>query len=57
MRTVHAVRDGLIEATIGMAIHPGDLPLLDDACRLGQPLVVDDVSATGTCPKLVRTLR
>jgi sigma-B regulation protein RsbU (phosphoserine phosphatase) len=26
-----------------MVIHPDDLPLLDDACRLGQPLVVDDV--------------
>jgi sigma-B regulation protein RsbU (phosphoserine phosphatase) len=43
VRTVHALRDGLADAYEGMIIHPDDLPLLDDACRLGQPLVVDDV--------------
>ena len=43
VRTVHALRDGLADAYQGMVIHPDDLPLLDDACRLGQPLVVDDV--------------
>ena len=43
VRTVHALRDGLADAYQGVVIHPDDLPLLDDACRLGQPLVVDDV--------------
>ena len=43
VRTVHALRDGLADAYQGVVVHPDDLPLLDDACRLGQPLVVDDV--------------
>ncbi len=44
VRTVHAVRDGLADAYQGVLIRPGDLPLLDDACRLGQPLVVNDTA-------------
>ncbi len=42
VRTVHALRPGLADAYQGAVLQPGDLPLLDDACRLGQPLVVND---------------
>ncbi len=44
VRTVYALREGLAEAYQGAVIRPGDLPLLDDACRLGQPLVVNDTT-------------
>ena len=43
VRTVHATRPGLAGPYRGAVIKSGDLPLLDEACRLGQPLVVDDV--------------
>jgi serine phosphatase RsbU (regulator of sigma subunit)/putative methionine-R-sulfoxide reductase with GAF domain len=44
-RTVHARRPGLAEAYRDAVIAPGELPILDDACRMGQPLIVDDVAA------------
>lgn len=50
VRTVHALRSGLADAYRDCVIRPGDLPLLDDACRLGQPLVVDDVRYTSRVP-------
>lgn len=50
VRTVHALRDGLAEAYQGAVICPGDLPLLDDACRLGQPLVVNDTADSPYVP-------
>ncbi len=50
-RTVHALRDGLADAYRDVVVHPGDLPLLDDACRLGQPLVVDDTSGNPQVPE------
>lgn len=42
--TVHALREGLAAPFQGAVIQPGDLPLLDDACRIGQPLVVNDTT-------------
>ena len=50
VRTVHASRPGLAEAYAGAVIHPGELPLLDDACRLGQPLVVNDTAGNPRVP-------
>ncbi len=50
VRTVHALRDGLAEAYMGAVIRPGELPLLDDACRLGQPLVVNDTVGNPRVP-------
>ncbi len=50
VRTVHAARTGLIEAYVGAVIRPGELPLLDDACRLGQPLVVNDTAGNPHVP-------
>ena len=50
VRTVHALRDGLAEAYRGAVIRPGELPLLDDACRLGQPLVVNDTEGNPRVP-------
>ena len=50
VRTVHAVREGLAEAYQDTLIRPGDLPLLDDACRLGQPLVVNDTADNPRVP-------
>ncbi len=44
VRTVYARRENLADAYQGAVIAPGDLPLLDDACRLGQPLVVNDTA-------------
>ena len=49
-RTVHGQRPGLAEAYEGVIIKPGELPLLDDACRTGQPLVVDDVQDNPRVP-------
>ena len=49
-RTVHACRPGLSDAYEGAVIRPGDLPLLDDACRTGQPLVVDDTQGSERVP-------
>ncbi len=51
VRTVYALRAGLAEAYRDRIIRPGDLPLLDDACRLGQPLVVDDTCHTSRVPE------
>ncbi|MDQ1301264.1 MAG: phosphoserine phosphatase RsbU/P [Chloroflexota bacterium] len=51
VRKVHALQEGLAEAYQDWVIHPGDLPLLDDACQLGQPLVVDDVCNTQRVPE------
>lgn len=44
VRTVQASRPALAEAYADVVIRPGDLPLLDNACRLGQPLVVNDTA-------------
>jgi sigma-B regulation protein RsbU (phosphoserine phosphatase) len=54
VRTVHAVHPELMEPYANFVVSPGDLPLLDDACRLGQPLVVDDVHANPRVPKAWR---
>lgn len=53
-RTVHALRPGLAEAYRGAVIQPGELPLLDDACRTGQPLVIDDVQGNPRVPEAWR---
>jgi serine phosphatase RsbU (regulator of sigma subunit)/putative methionine-R-sulfoxide reductase with GAF domain len=50
VRTVHALREGLAEPYRDAVIRPGDLPLLDDACRLGQPLVVNDACTSALVP-------
>lgn len=50
VHTVHAGRVGLAEAYQDVLIRPGDLPLLDDACRLGQPLVVNDTAGNPRVP-------
>jgi serine phosphatase RsbU (regulator of sigma subunit)/glycosyltransferase involved in cell wall biosynthesis len=42
VRTVHALRPGLAQAYEGAVIERGQLPLLDHACRSGQPLVVNE---------------
>ncbi len=49
-RTVHAGRPDLAEPYMGVIIRPGELPLLDDACRTGQPLVVDDTEGNPRIP-------
>ena len=49
-RTVHALRAGLADAFREAVIRPGELPLLDDACRTGQPLVVDDAEHSPLVP-------
>jgi phosphoserine phosphatase RsbU/P len=49
-RTVHALRSGLADAFRQAIILPGELPLLDDACRTGQPLVVDDAEHSPLVP-------
>ncbi len=54
VRTVHALRAGLAEAYLDKVIRPAELPLLDEACRLGQPLVVDDVNDNPKVPKAWR---
>ncbi len=53
-RTVHALRPGLAEAYRGAVVKPGELPLLDDACRTGQPLVIDDVQGNPRVPEAWR---
>ncbi len=53
-RTVHGQRPGLAEAYQGALIKPGELPLLDDACRTGQPLVVDDAQDNPRVPEAWR---
>lgn len=50
VHTVHAARPGLAEGYLDVLIRPGDLPLLDDACRLGQPLVVNDTAGNPRVP-------
>lgn len=50
VRTVHALRPGLADAYHDAIIRPGELPLLDDACRLGQPLLVNDTTANPYVP-------
>ena len=54
LRTVHALRDGLVEAYAGAVVGPDDLPLLDDACRLGQPLIVNDTRDSPQVPEAWR---
>lgn len=49
--TVHGQRAGLAEAYERAVIRPGELPLLDDACRTGQPLVVDDTQGNPRVPE------
>lgn len=53
-RTVHGRRPGLSAAYEGVVIRPGELPLLDDACRSGQPLVVDDAEGNPRVPEAWR---
>lgn len=53
-RTVHAQRPGLAEPYDAVVIRPGELPLLDDACRTGQPLVVDDTEGNERVPQAWR---
>ncbi len=53
-RTVHGRRPGLSDAYVGAVIRPGELPLLDDACRTGQPLVVDDTQGNPRVPEAWR---
>ncbi len=50
-RTVHALAPGLADAYSNFTLQPGDLPLLDNACRLGQPQVVDDVCSSDLVPE------
>lgn len=50
VRTVQARRPGLAEAYQDALVRPGDLPLLDDACHLGQPLVVNDTQDNPRVP-------
>jgi serine phosphatase RsbU (regulator of sigma subunit)/putative methionine-R-sulfoxide reductase with GAF domain len=50
VRQVHATRPGLADPYQGAIVRPGDLPLLDDACRLGQPLVVNDTERNPRVP-------
>lgn len=54
VRTVHAQRAELADAYRGVVLHPGDLPLLDDACRLGQPLLVNDTAGSSRVPETWR---
>jgi len=54
VHTVHASRPHLAEAYLGASFQPGDLPLLDDACRLGQPLVVNDTAGNPRVPEAWR---
>ncbi len=49
--TVHGRRPGLSDAYVGAVIRPGELPLLDDACRSGQPVVVDDTQGNPRAPE------
>lgn len=51
VRKVHGRHPGLTEAFEGAVIRPGELPLLDDACRSGQPLVVDDTQGNPRVPE------
>lgn len=51
VRTVHAQRGELADAYRNAVIQPGDLPLLDDACRLGQPMVVNDTADNPQVPE------
>jgi len=53
-RTAYALRPGLAEAYHDFSVRPGDLPLLDDACRSGQPLVVDNVTQSERVPEAWR---
>ena len=50
VRIVHALRTALVDPYRDAVIHPGDLPLLDDACDTGQPLVVDDAEHSPHVP-------
>ncbi len=54
VRTVHALRPELADAYRDAVIQPGDLPLIEDACRVGQPLVVDDAVNSPRVPGLWR---
>jgi serine phosphatase RsbU (regulator of sigma subunit)/putative methionine-R-sulfoxide reductase with GAF domain len=54
VRTAHALRPGLAEVYHDVFVRPGDLPLLDDACRSGQPLVVDNVAQSERVPEAWR---
>ena len=54
VRKVYATRPELADAYQGEVIRPGDLPLLDDACRLGEPQVVDDVATSQLIPETWR---
>jgi serine phosphatase RsbU (regulator of sigma subunit)/putative methionine-R-sulfoxide reductase with GAF domain len=47
---VYADDETLADAYAGLSLAPGELELLDDACRLGQPLVVDMVTGNPHVP-------
>ncbi len=49
-RAVHSERPELEQAYRGAIIEPGELPLLDDAIRLGQPMVVDETMESDRVP-------
>lgn len=53
--TVQGQRPGLAEAYRDAVIRPGELPLLDDACRSGQPIFVDDAEDNPRVPPAWRT--
>lgn len=50
VRQVYALQPGLAEAYQNAIVEPGDLPLLDDVCRLGQPMMVDDTACHKQVP-------
>jgi len=50
-RAVYATDEALAGVYEGVALAPGELKLLDDACRLGQPLVVEDVTGNPHIPE------
>ncbi len=50
VRTVYATDETLAGVYAGLILAPGELELLDNACRLGQPLVVDDVTNNPRIP-------
>jgi sigma-B regulation protein RsbU (phosphoserine phosphatase) len=50
VRAAYAEEMGADSVFREVMFRPGDLPLLDDACRLGQPLLVEDVRGNPRVP-------